>query len=258
MISFIYKSYITWKKFSVTVSYTNLPNNDNATGIISQIYPFRHFNNFQIINNSNISNSSSYQNQNDSNSESNKNVDNKDNKSQLPDRRRGRSMSSMGAEEQNREKTVVRRRVKSQLPLRYRIDGDSNPNNKVQYDNVTSKVYSVNNKYKAQSPNKSDKVSKETLINIKYKMNQQLDKEKEKFSKLTEDNNKLQNKIKSLERKLRETNKNNIARAYALSLPQINDLKQKNKKLLENIEKQEVMMKMYKQRTLRESKVILI
>jgi len=32
-------------------------------------------------------------------------------------------MSSMGVTDQNREKTVVRRRAKSQIPLQYRIDG---------------------------------------------------------------------------------------------------------------------------------------
>jgi len=68
------------------------------------------------------------------------------------------------------------------------------------YDNVTSKVYSLNDKYKV-SLNKNEGVSKEALINIKYKMNQQLVKEKDKNSKLTENNNKLQNRIKELERK---------------------------------------------------------
>jgi len=69
------------------------------------------------------------------------------------------------------------------------------------YDNIASKVYSINDRYKVSSPNKNDRISKETLINVKYKMNQQLEKEKVKISKLTEDNSKLQNRIKSLERK---------------------------------------------------------
>jgi len=68
------------------------------------------------------------------------------------------------------------------------------------YDNVTSKVYALNDKYKVQL-NKNEGISKEALINIKYKMNQQIVKEKDKNSKLIEDNNKLQNKIKELERK---------------------------------------------------------
>jgi len=54
---------------------------------------------------------------------------------------------------------------------------------------------------------------------------------------------------------VKEVSKNGTAKAYALSLPQINDLKQRNKTLKENIEKQELIMKMFKRRTLNESKV---
>jgi len=60
--------------------------------------------------------------------------------------------------------------------------------------------------------------------------------------------------IKLLKKKIKEVSKNGTAKAYALSLPQINDLKQRNKTLKENIEKQELIMKMFKRRTLNESK----
>jgi len=67
--------------------------------------------------------------------------------------------------------------------------------------NVSSRVYDINDKYKSFQPIKNEGISKEALINIKYKMNQQLEKEKEKTSSLEKDNAKLQDMIKLLKKK---------------------------------------------------------
>ncbi|ORX46149.1 hypothetical protein BCR36DRAFT_357221 [Piromyces finnis] len=268
------------KRFNVTVvRYTNL-SNDNKT---VQAYPFQQFNNTNIKNGQNIHNSLSTQNNsynnndytfnsslNQDNINENENVFNLSSnqskeynknvkyESKILEERRRRSLSSIDITNKNKKNINIRKRAKSNVLSQININRDSIPNYKIydkieNYDDVTSKVYLINNKGEVPTT-KNTGISETALIAIKYKMNKQLEKEKENVAKLTEDNSVLQKRIKSLEKKLMETVRNNAANAYSLSLPQINELKQKNKKLKENIERQEIMMKMFKRRTLKESK----
>ncbi|ORX85676.1 hypothetical protein BCR32DRAFT_265521, partial [Anaeromyces robustus] len=242
------------KRFTVIISYTSLPNINNTSKLHSNsnVFPIQNCN-FQLSKDPKNKNLKDIQVLN--NDRECSNLYNK-----IDGKRRGRSLSSQGILDKNREKTVIRRRAKSQIPTEYnKNDRDINHHIKIfnkmeHYDNITSRVYNMNEKYRPNIQNKNDSISKEALINIKYKMNQQLEKEKEKSTKLKEDNNKLQDKIKYLEKRIKEMNKKSIIDGYTLSLPQINDLKQKNKILTENIEKQKIMMKMYRRRTLLESK----
>ncbi|KAL6617649.1 hypothetical protein LY90DRAFT_676129 [Neocallimastix californiae] len=240
------------KKFTVTVvQYSKLPDIEQISDINNKNKNLSRKHNTL---NKNVSYKFNNQNKNITNryNELNKKFSDELNNNEKRNRvRRGRSLSFQEDSNLDKEKTVIRRRVKSQIQTENNeLIRDHNPNHKI-YDkmenyNVSSRVYDINDKYKSFQPIKNEGISKEALINIKYKMNQQLEKEKEKTSSLEKDNAKLQDMIKLLKKKIKEVSKNGTAKAYALSLPQINDLKQRNKTLKENIEKQELIMKISK------------